>query len=44
VSSLVGETLDGGTGAARQRAALRRRGRMTDVVEQLLEESEAGLD
>jgi glutamate---cysteine ligase / carboxylate-amine ligase len=43
VTGLVQETLSAGTGATRQRAALRRRGRISDVVELLLEESEAGL-
>jgi glutamate---cysteine ligase / carboxylate-amine ligase len=43
VTGLVQETLSAGTGASRQRAALRRRGRMRDVVELLVEETEAGL-
>jgi glutamate---cysteine ligase / carboxylate-amine ligase len=43
VAELVHETLSAGTGASRQRAALRRRGRMTDVIEMLAEETETGL-
>ena len=43
VTGLVQETLSAGTGASRQRAALRRRDRMSDVLDQLVEETEAGL-
>ena len=43
VTALVQERLSAGTGASRQRAALRRRGRMRDVIELLIEETEAGL-
>ncbi|WP_308214554.1 carboxylate--amine ligase/circularly permuted type 2 ATP-grasp protein [Mycolicibacterium doricum] len=39
VSGLVREVLVAGTSAARQRRALRRRGRLTDVVDQLVAET-----
>ena len=39
VSELTRKTLAVGTSAARQRRALRRRGRLTDVVDQLIEET-----
>ena len=39
VSELSRETLIAGTSSARQRRALRRRGRLTDVVDQLIDET-----
>jgi carboxylate-amine ligase len=39
VSELAGRVLTAGTSAARQRRALRRRGRLTDVVDQLIDET-----
>ncbi len=39
VSELTREALAAGTSSARQRRALRRRGRLTDVVDQLIEET-----
>jgi carboxylate-amine ligase len=39
VSELSRETLMAGTSSARQRRALRRRGRLTDVVDQLIDET-----
>ncbi len=39
VSDLSRETLIAGTSSARQRRALRRRGRLTDVVDQLIDET-----
>lgn len=39
VSELVRQTLIAGTSSARQRRALRRRGRLTDVVDQLIAET-----
>ncbi len=40
VSELTRKALAAGTSAARQRRALRRRGRLTDVVDQLIEETD----
>ncbi|MEV7808141.1 hypothetical protein AB0O28_34855 [Microbispora sp. NPDC088329] len=42
VSSLAGRTLADGGSAARQREAFRRGGRLTDVVDLLLEETRSG--
>jgi glutamate---cysteine ligase / carboxylate-amine ligase len=39
VIGLTRQALVGGTSAARQRRALRRRGRLTDIVDQLLYET-----
>ena len=39
VNELTGRALNAGTSAARQRRALRRRGRLTDVVDQLIAET-----
>ena len=41
VAALVGQTLAGGNGATRQRAAFSRRQRMEDVVDFLLEQTSA---
>jgi carboxylate-amine ligase len=43
VSSLVRETLDRGNGARLQRAALERTGRMEDVVDLIVSETERGV-
>ncbi len=43
VSSLAGETLERGTGARRQRRAYERNGRLEDVVDGLVEETERGI-
>ncbi len=42
VSALVRQTLDGGNGAVRQRRAFERSGRLEDVVDLLIEETERG--
>jgi glutamate---cysteine ligase / carboxylate-amine ligase len=42
VTALVRRTLDGGTGASRQRAALARAGRFEDVVDAIVEETGRG--
>jgi glutamate---cysteine ligase / carboxylate-amine ligase len=42
VSALVRETLEGGNGATRQRAAYERSGRLEDVVDSLVEETARG--
>jgi carboxylate-amine ligase len=43
VSSLVGETLERGNGASRQRRAFERSGRLEDVVDLLIEETARGV-
>jgi carboxylate-amine ligase len=44
VERAVETTLRDGTGASRQRLAQRRRGRLADVIQLLVDETEAGLD
>jgi glutamate---cysteine ligase / carboxylate-amine ligase len=44
VSSLVDNTLEHGNGAARQRGAYGRMGRLEDVVDMLIEETAQGTD
>ncbi len=44
VSALVRQTIEGGNGAKRQRAAFARSGRFEDVVDRIVEETRRGLD
>jgi carboxylate-amine ligase len=44
VSSLVGEILEGGNGARRQRQTYERTGRLEGVVDALIEETARGTD